>query len=125
MYLIITKDALYHSVLFLCITEPWKNLPTNNTTEVNCFCRAIIVSYIKYCQIMDTLIALVGLAAFYAWVRAKHFGCHSLFVILSSQEVTFMSSNVNIACSTATSLSPLIGKVTFYCTFVSREPHKV
>ena len=32
---------------------------------------------------------------------------------------------MNIACSTATSLSPLIGKVTFYCTFVSRESRKV
>ena len=57
---------------------------------------------------------LIGLAAFYAWARAKYFGCHSV-----------ITSNVNIARSTATSLSPLIGKVTFYCTFVSREPRKV
>ena len=48
-----------------------------------------------------------------------------LSVSLSSWEVTFRSSNVNIACSTATSLSPLLGKVIFYCTFVSREPRKV
>ena len=30
------------------------------------------------------------------------------------------SSNVNITCSTAISLSPVIGKVIFYCNFVSR-----
>ena len=48
-----------------------------------------------------------------------------LSVILPSREVTFRSSNVSIAFSTATSLFPLIGKVTFYCTFVSREPRKV
>ena len=30
------------------------------------------------------------------------------------------SSNVNIACSTATGLSPVIGKVILYCNFVSR-----
>ena len=48
-----------------------------------------------------------------------------LSVTLSSREVTFRSSNMNIVCSTATSLSSLIGKVTFYCTFVSREPRKV
>ena len=48
-----------------------------------------------------------------------------LSVTLSSREVTFRSSNMNVVCSAATSLSPLIGKVTFYCTFVSREPRKV
>ena len=41
------------------------------------------------------------------------------------REVTFRSPNLNIACSTATSFSPLIKKVTFYRTFVYREPHKV
>ena len=40
-----------------------------------------------------------------------------LSVILSSWEVTFRSPNLNIACSTATSLSPLIEKVTFYRYF--------
>ena len=69
---------------------------------------------------------LFGLAAYYAWARTKHFGCHSVCLSFCHHgEVTLRSSNVNIACSTATSLSPLIGKVTFYCTFVSREPHKV
>ena len=48
-----------------------------------------------------------------------------LSVSLSSREVTFRSSNMNIACSTATSLSPLLGKVIFYRIFVSREPRKV
>ena len=48
-----------------------------------------------------------------------------LSVSLSSQEVTFRSSNMNIVCSTATSLSKLPGKVIFYRTFVSREPCKV
>ena len=52
-----------------------------------------------------------------------YFGCHS--VCLSSQEFTFRPSKLNIACSTATSLSPLMEKVTVYRTFVSREPHKV
>ena len=46
-------------------------------------------------------------------------------VSLSSWEVTFRSSNVNIACSTATSFSPLLGKVIFYRTFAFREPCKV
>ena len=70
--------------------------------------------------------SFIGLAAFYAWARAKHFGCHSVCLsFCHHREVTFRSSNLNIACSTATSLSPLIGKVTFYCTFVSREPRKV
>ena len=32
---------------------------------------------------------------------------------------------MNIACSTATSLSPLMEKVSFYCNFVFREPRKV
>ena len=32
---------------------------------------------------------------------------------------------MSIACSTATSLSPLMGKVIPHLTFVSREPRKV
>ena len=48
-----------------------------------------------------------------------------LSVTLSSRKFTFRPSKLNIACSTATSLCPLMGKVTFYCTFVSREPRKV
>ena len=48
-----------------------------------------------------------------------------LFVILSSQEFTLRSSNLNIACSAATSLSSQMEKVIFYRTFVSREPSKV
>ena len=59
----------------------------------------------------------------YVWVRTKHFGCHS--VCLSSREFTFRSLNLNIACSTATSLTPLMEKVSSYCIFVSREPCKV
>ena len=59
----------------------------------------------------------------YAWVRTKHFGCHS--VCLSSREFTFRSSNLNIACSTATSLTPMMEKVSSYRIFVSREPRKV
>ena len=43
----------------------------------------------------------------------RYFGCHS--VCLSSGEVTFRSSDVNITCSTATSFSPLMRKVVFYC----------
>ena len=48
-----------------------------------------------------------------------------LSVCLSSREFTFRSSNLNIVCSTATSFSPLMEKVSFYCTFVFREPRKV
>ena len=59
-----------------------------------------------------------------AWAaRAMYFGCHS--VCLSSREINFRSPNLNIMCSTATSLSQLMGKVTFYRTFVSRDPRKV
>ena len=69
---------------------------------------------------------VIGLAAFYAWARAKHFGCHSVCLsFCHHREVTFRSSNLNIACSTATSLSPLMGKVSFYRTFVYRDPRKV
>ena len=57
--------------------------------------------------------------------EGPHFVLFILSVILSSWEVTFRSPNLNIVCSTATSLSPLIKKVTFYRTFVYREPHKV
>ena len=48
----------------------------------------------------------------------------SLSVCLSSREFTFRSSNLNIACSTATSLSPLMEKVYFYRNFVSGEPRR-
>ena len=43
----------------------------------------------------------------YAWARAKDFGCHSL--CLSYWEITLRSSNLNIARSAATSVSPLMG----------------
>ena len=43
---------------------------------------------------------------------------------LSSQEVTLRSSNMNISSSIATSLSPFIWKVIFYCTFISK-PRRV
>ena len=46
-------------------------------------------------------------------------------VCLSSREFTFRPSNLKIACSIANSLSPLMEKVYFYCTFVSREPRTV
>ena len=39
-------------------------------------------------------------------------------------EIHFQAK-LNIACSTATSLSPLMEKVTVYRTFVSSEPRKV
>ena len=57
--------------------------------------------------------------------EGPHFVLFILSVILSSREVTFRSPNLNIVCSTATSLSPsaLMKKVTFYRTFVYREPH--
>ena len=62
----------------------------------------------------------------YAWARAKHFGeSVCLSVCLSSREFTLRSSNLNTACSAATSLSPLMEKVYFYRNFVSREPPKV
>ena len=48
-----------------------------------------------------------------------------LSVCLSSREFIFRPSNLNIACSIANSLSPLMEKVYFYCTFVSREPRTV
>lgn len=48
----------------------------------------------------------------YAWERAKH-----LVVILSSQEFTFRSSNMIIACSTVTSFSPLMEKNYFLSYF--------
>ena len=48
-----------------------------------------------------------------------------LSVCLSSREFTFRLSNLNIACSIANNLSPLMEKVYFYCTFVSREPRTV
>ena len=57
--------------------------------------------------------------------EGPHFVLFILSVCLSSREFTFRSSNVNIACSTATSLSPLMEKVSFYCTFVYRESRKV
>ena len=47
-----------------------------------------------------------------------------LSVSLSSWEVTFRSSNMNIVCFTATSLSPLIGEA-FLFVIVPKEPHKV
>ena len=82
------------------------------------------IAKIKRYTVLATRV--IGLAAYYAWARAKHFGCHSVCLsFCHHREVTFRSSNLNITCSTATSLSPLIGKVTFYCTFVSREPRKV
>ena len=40
-----------------------------------------------------------GLAAYYAWARAKQFDCH--FVCLSSREVTFKSSDTYIVSSLA------------------------
>ena len=86
----------------------------------------LICGHVIVTMKMCGLASVIGLAAFYAWARAKHFGCHSVCLSFCHHgEVTFRSSSVNIACSTATSLSPLIEKVSFYCTFVSRDPHKV
>ena len=57
------------------------------------------------------LIAFIGLAAFYAWARAKHFGCHSVCHSVCH------NGTWNIACSTAATLSPLMGKVSlsYFC----------
>ena len=67
---------------------------------------------------------LIGLAEL-VHGRARYIGCLSvcLSVIIGSHFQ--VNSNVNIACSTAISLFPMIGKVIFYCNFVSREPSKV
>ena len=43
---------------------------------------------------------VVGLAAFFVWVRAKQFGCQCH----RGNSLSCRSSNKNIACSTATSL---------------------
>ena len=68
---------------------------------------------------------VVGLAALERGRRELCTLVVILSVILSSREVTFRSPNLNIACSTATSLSPLTKRVTFYRSFVYREPYKV
>ena len=69
-------------------------------------------------------LVLVGLAAF---MRGRELSTLvvSLSVCLSSREFTLRSSNLNTACSAATSLSPLMEKVYFYRNFVSRESPKV
>ena len=65
---------------------------------------------------------IFGLAAFR---RGRELS--TLVVILSvcHNMKSLGSSNLKIACSTATSVSPLIGKVIFYHTCVSRQPRKV
>ena len=86
------------------------------------------------CPINDTSdvgildIPLVRLSAYWscracAWESYVPWLSVCLSVIIGSHFQ--VNSNVNIACSTATSLFPMIGKVIFYCNFVSREPSKV
>ena len=104
---VICLMTLFHCKVFLMITEEWR-------------------LYHHQMKVSDWQCTHVWHRA---WaVRAKYSGwlvVVILSVILSSWEFTFRSSNVNIVCSIATSLSSLMGKVTFYCTFVSREPRKV
>ena len=66
----------------------------------------------------------------YVWVRAKQFGYHSVWLRQSvCHHRKSLSGHqmwtLNILCSTATSLSSLMGKVIFYCTFACRKLHKV
>ena len=76
--------------------EAVQQFPSHTSASVlESFChlsfqKSIPQSFISFCQSAlqkesitesDENDHLIGLAAFYAWVRAKHFGCHS--VVLS------------------------------------------
>ena len=78
-------------------TQAWLSLPVNPVL-------------LSGANLIDSLLVSprlsVGGESYVLWV-----------VILSSREVTFRSPNLNIACSTATSLSPLIIKVAFLSYF--------
>ena len=105
-------------------------LPVSVSTVTCDYNLLMVANHYKYHNFITIITqrqwpAIIGLAALERGQQELCTLVVILSVILSSREVTFRSPNLNIACSTATSLSPLIKKVTFYRTFVYREPHKV
>ena len=71
-------------------------------------------NYVKNLKAMSTIILnhFIGHAAYYAWARAKQFCCHSvcLSVIMGSHFQVIKYEHCGA------SLSPLMGKLIFYCT---------
>ena len=81
-----------------------------------------------FTTVFSSMFTFVGLAAFYAWARTKHFGCHS--VILSVCLSVIMGIHFQaFKLKTLRALQPLVflnwWKKLLYHTFVSREPRKV
>ena len=54
------------------------NLPGGQTDKISAGLLLEVYVGIKKVQGQSLTEFIIGLAAFYAWARAKHFGCHSV-----------------------------------------------